>query len=233
MRCGVPLEHEPAVLQVVLEHRRVEQCAVGGAADRAEVGGDVPVRGDQRGPVLKDRELVLAEDPPAVRGDRLDDVVVAVGDEVLALRVLALRERDRSLPPGEHRLAAVGLHLQVERVEVRGHRPEPHDLAAVVEDQRPRLPDELLALLDLEQVGEAAEEIGRTAVHELDQIRKPLIEVASAQPEDVGPKVGRKRNLRRTDLLGTEIGTSRREECRSQLVEGWRVESSAERSPDP
>ena len=83
------------------------------------------------------------------------------------------------------------------------------------------------------EVGEAAEEIGRTAVHELDQIRKPLIEVAGAQSEDVGPKVGRKRNLRRTDLLGTEIGTSRREECRSQLVEGWRVESSAERSPDP
>ena len=73
----------------------------------------------------------------AVAGpDRRDVLVGAVVDHVFALAEADLE--DAALPPGQHGLAFVLLDLEVGRVLARRQRVEPHEVAVLFGDHRPR-----------------------------------------------------------------------------------------------
>src|SRR3954471_9875356 len=55
------------------------------------------------------------------------------------------------------------------------------------------------------EVGKAAEEIWWSTVHKLDEVRKPLVEVSCAQPEEIRTNTGDECYLGGSDFLGAEI----------------------------
>ena len=97
--------------------------------------------GDQRGVLRGDDELVQVDLQPVARADGGDGPVGAVGDHRLALPVAG---DHAALPPGEHRLALVGLDLEVDPARPvagreGGVRRVPDDAAVPVQDHQPRL----------------------------------------------------------------------------------------------
>ena len=78
---------------------------------------------------------------PSIALHRRDLLVVLVDDHVFAAdRGAGVGEL--ALPPGQGRLALVGLQIEVGRDDVLADRLEPHRLQVVVEDQRPALADD-------------------------------------------------------------------------------------------
>ena len=88
----------------------------------------------------RDHELVQGEHPAVRRLQRRDRLVVLVDDDVFAAFGRA-GVRDDALPPGERRLAFVGLQAQVGGDDLFRHGLEPDRLQVAVEDQRPALAD--------------------------------------------------------------------------------------------
>src|SRR5215211_7734818 len=131
---AVPLKKHLAGLDVDLLDYPVEHSAV----RRTPYGGQIPrhltVDRDQRRVLGRDEELVVVA-LVAVAGP--DPLYLPI--RVLHEHVLALAEaRVESLPPGEHLLALVSLHLEVERVFlcITLEGMEPYRLTAIGDDQR-------------------------------------------------------------------------------------------------
>src|SRR5689334_18207229 len=79
------------------------------------------------------------------------------------------------------------------------------------------------------QIGETAEDIRGSAVHELDQVGEALIEIANTPSKKIGPEVGRQAEFGRSDFFGAQVWAAGCKESWSQLVECWCVERRAER----
>src|SRR5215217_4287619 len=131
---AVPLEEHLAGLDVDLLDYPVEHSAV----RRTPYGGQIPrhliVDRDQRRVLGRDEELVVVALVAVAGPDPLYLPIRVVHEHVLALA----KPRVESLPPGEHLLALVGLHLEVERVFlfITLQGMEPDRLPPIVEDQR-------------------------------------------------------------------------------------------------
>ncbi len=106
------------------------------ASHRGEVAVDRAERRQQGRALRRDVEVVEVGFVAVARVDASELLIGAVVDHLFALTE-ALR-RDVSLPPGQDRPAAVLLHLQVGRRDVRRQRVEPHEIAGFVEDRRSR-----------------------------------------------------------------------------------------------
>ena len=81
------------------------------------------------------------EDPAVRRFQPRDRLVVLVDDHVFAAFGRA-GVRDDALPPGERRLAFVGLQAEVGGDDLFRHGLKPDRLQVAVEDQRPALADD-------------------------------------------------------------------------------------------
>src|SRR5215213_5314007 len=131
---AVPLKEHLAGLDVDLLDYPVEHSAV----RRTPYGGQIPrhltVDRDQRRVLGRDEELVVVAVVAVAGPDPLYLPIRVVHEHVLALA----KPRVESLPPGEHLLALVRLHLEIERVLlfITLQRMEPYRLPAVVDDQR-------------------------------------------------------------------------------------------------
>src|SRR5215218_169036 len=131
---AVPLEEHLAGLDVYLLDYSVEHSAV----RRPPYGGQIPrhltVDRDQGCVLGRDEELVVVSLVAVAGPDPLYLPIRVVHEHVLALAKACVE----SLPPGEHLLALVCLHLEIERVLliITLQRMEPYRLPAVVDDQR-------------------------------------------------------------------------------------------------
>src|SRR4029453_4937428 len=122
---AVPLEEHLAGADVDLLHDAVDGLRVGGAADGGQVRGRDGVPG-------RDQEF-LAVGRVAVAALDLGNLPVAVVVEVIG----AARNGAQvggTLPPGEHRLALVGLRAEVGGQFVCRKGVEPDHLAGVADD---------------------------------------------------------------------------------------------------
>src|SRR5215213_7948182 len=131
---AVPLKEHLARLDVDLLDYPVEHSTV----RRTPYGGQIPrhltVDRDQRCILGRDEELVVVALVSVAGPDPLYLPIRVVHEHVLALA----KPRVESLPPGEHLLALVFLHLEIERVLrfITLQRMEPYRLTAIVDDQR-------------------------------------------------------------------------------------------------
>src|SRR5215207_7949514 len=131
---AVPLKEHLAGLDVDLLDYPVEHSAV----RRAPYGGQIPrhltVDRDQRRVLGRDEELVVVALVSVAGPDPLYLPIRVVHEHVLALA----KPRVVSLPPGEHRLSLIGLHLEVESVFliITLQGLEENRLTAIVDDQR-------------------------------------------------------------------------------------------------
>jgi hypothetical protein len=84
-----------------------------------------------------DVEVVKVGELAVWRADDVLDLVRGVGDHDFAL---AESLHDLALEPGQHRLALVRLDVDVHVVVRRGVRPEPDEMAVMVQDVGPAVP---------------------------------------------------------------------------------------------
>src|SRR5215213_9160053 len=104
------------------------------ALSAGQIPRHLTVDGDQRRVLGRDEELVVVSFV-AVAGSEPGYLAIGmIEDHVLALAKACVV----ALPPGEHLLALVSLHLEVERVLliITLQRMEPYRLPPIVEDQR-------------------------------------------------------------------------------------------------
>src|SRR5215218_4373977 len=131
---AVPLEEHLAGLDVDLLDYPVEHSAV----RRTPYGGQIPrhltVDRDQRRVLWGDEELVVVPLVAVAGPDPGYLPIRVVADHVLALAKPGVV----ALPPGEHRLSPVGLHLEVEGVLliIALQGMEPHRITTLANDQR-------------------------------------------------------------------------------------------------
>src|SRR6185436_1958934 len=83
------------------------------------------------------------------------------------------------------------------------------------------------------EIGEASLEVRRWSADKLNEIREALVEIPSADSDQVRTEIRHQPDLRRTNPFGTEIRISDSEKSWSQLIERRRVESRADRRPRP
>src|SRR5215207_8852358 len=131
---AVPLKEHLAGLDVDLLDYPVEHSAVCWTPYGGQVHRHLTVDRDQRCILRRDEELVVVTLVAVAGPDPLYLPIRVVHEHVLALA----KPRVESLPPGEHLLALVSLHLEIERVLlfITLQRMEPYRLPAVVDDQR-------------------------------------------------------------------------------------------------
>src|SRR5215213_1104255 len=131
---AVPLKEHLSSFDVDLLDYPVEHSAVRRTPYVGQIPRHLTVDGDQRRVLGRDEELVVVTLVAVAGPDPLDLPISVVHEHVLALA----KPRVVSLPPGEHRLSLVSLHLEVERVLrfITLQRMEPYRLPAVVDDQR-------------------------------------------------------------------------------------------------
>jgi hypothetical protein len=138
---AVPPEQHRAGRDVDLEHDAGQRHPAGRAAERRQVSRPRLHRGDQRGVLRGDDELVQVGLQAVASLDGGDGAVGAVGDHRPPVADALV---DPPLPPGEHRPAPVCLHLEVHpplalaRREGRVRRV-PDDAAVPVQDHQARL----------------------------------------------------------------------------------------------
>ncbi len=138
---AVPLEQHAAGRDVDLLHGPGQGHPLLRPAQLGQVGRHRPERGDQRGVLRGDDELVQVGLQSVARADGGDGPVRTVGDHRLAFPVAG---DHAALPPGEHRLAPVGLDLEVHPSRPGagregGVRRIPDDAAVPVQDHQSRL----------------------------------------------------------------------------------------------
>src|SRR5215211_8717871 len=109
---AVPLEEHLAGLDVDLLDYPVEHSAVRRTPYVGQIPRHLTVNRDQRRVLWGDEELVVVPFVAVAGPDPLYLPIRVVADHVLALA----KPRVESLPPGEHLLALVSLHLEVESV---------------------------------------------------------------------------------------------------------------------
>src|SRR5215211_63619 len=131
---AVPLEEHLPGLYVHLLGDTLDHRSRHGAAEVGEIQAHKVVDREQSRALRGDAEVVLVS-PVAVA--RLDPLYLPVGtieDHVLSDAGPGL---GLAFPPGQHRLALVLLHLEIQRVQPF---TEPHGPSHVVDDHRPVLP---------------------------------------------------------------------------------------------
>ena len=124
VRRAVPLEQDLAARNRDLLDDGLRDLAVRRAAERREIGRDLPIDGEQRRVSLRDQELVDVAGEAVARGHVGDHVVPVVGDDVAAVSdafggLAAPPREDR--PPAVALDAKVGDAVRVERVGSRRH----------------------------------------------------------------------------------------------------------------
>src|SRR5215218_6257857 len=131
---AVPLKEHLAGLDIDLLDYPVEHSAVRRTSYVGQIPRHLTVDRDQRRVLWRDEELVVVALVAVAGPDPLYLPIRVVHEHVLALA----KPRVESLPPGEHLLSLVSLHLEVERVflVITLQRMEPYRLPAVVDDQR-------------------------------------------------------------------------------------------------
>ena len=134
---AVPLEDHIPGRDVDLLHHAGPDRAAGLAAQSRQVRAPLPVHGEQRGPLIGEVELVHVRHQPVAGLDGGDHRVGGVGD---VAGPFPEGPADFPLPPGQHRLALVGLHVEVHHL-LAGHGFEPGDLPVPPGDHQARLPD--------------------------------------------------------------------------------------------
>ncbi len=97
---------------------------------------------DPGGALGREQDLVQVGAVAVAGADRGDLLVGAVVDHVFALAEAHLD--DAALPPGERRLAFVGLHLEVGGGVLARQRVKPHQRAVLFGDHRPGRPQALV-----------------------------------------------------------------------------------------
>ena len=134
---AVPFEEHTAGGDGELLDDALQHEAVARASELTEVGGHLAVDREQRFAARKQLELVDVAGEPVPGADDLQQPVGAIQD-VIAARETDAAHAHGALPPGQHRLSLVALHLEVGDTR-RRQGLEPDDLALVVDDHRPRL----------------------------------------------------------------------------------------------
>ena len=130
----VPLEQHGAALHVDLLDDVVLHEPVSAATELRQVPRNDHVAHDQCGPVARQQELVRIQ-VVAVGGAHGRDGAVGRVDD--ATDPGAAVGRHPTLPPGQHRPAAVALGTEVEGLLVAVERVEPDQVAGLVDDHRP------------------------------------------------------------------------------------------------
>ncbi len=139
---------------VDLLYPRVDDRAVGRAADAREVGRALDVERHVGGAARGQLEVVVIAQLARDRSDARDHPVVLVHHDVDAV---AVAEVGVALPPGQHRSASVPLDLEGGRGPVAADGVEPDRPPAAVDDHRPVLPG---AALDGEEDRPARDAVG-------------------------------------------------------------------------
>src|SRR5215213_9621561 len=131
---AVPLKEHLSSFDVDLLDYPVEHSAVRRTPYVGQIPRHLTVDRDQRRVLGRDEELVVVSLVAVAGPDPLYLPISVVHEHVLALA----EPRVESLPPGEHLLALVSLHLEIERVLrfIALQGMEPYRLPAVVDDQR-------------------------------------------------------------------------------------------------
>ena len=135
VRERIPLPHHKAGLDVDLLHDAVVDQAAARAANAMEVPMNRRIGRDESGVLRCDPKVVQVRVQTVARVDLGDRRVAAAVHLVDALAV----ELDRAtLPPGQHRLPLVGLHVEVERARWVVRRVKPYERPRRADDHRPR-----------------------------------------------------------------------------------------------
>ena len=128
---AVPLEQHAAGRDVDLLDDPLDDLPVAGPADSGQICAELAVDRDQCRSTRRDQEFVQIA-LVALAGLHSGDLAIAVIDD--HADTAAVAGGDLSLPPGQHRVAAIVLHPHVHRGRLRD-RQEPDRLAVVVEQQ--------------------------------------------------------------------------------------------------